>query len=411
MASPPPLDPADVVDVAGLPEDVPNDPPPPYPSRSRRTRRPRRTNIRHIQTSPHQSSASQQTASPDSPSDASPHPLNNSEHDGDVEVSPVQRHTTEGAPPHDPSETTPLLSPICRTQNGHRTGRDRRQSISHTSILSSISQSPSLAQTVRSLFQVEYDPDYDEEGDATAFLLRAGEHEGYTRLDCALPAVHSPPTESARTGRRWFSVAGMKKYFRPLTRKPYYMSLFHLLMVNFPYALAAWVYLFVFTLTGTVLLMALPLGAVLCFFNLIGARAFARGELYLQTKFHSPLPYPPPYPPRPIFSRLRPRAPTASEIEAGHSHGRNNHSEEFELETSFYKNTYAMFTDPTSYQALFYFLVIKPAITLIFSLLLIVLVIPALVLVVTAPPALRAVRRLGVWQAGVAVEGLYLAVR
>ncbi|KAF5335614.1 hypothetical protein D9758_014811 [Tetrapyrgos nigripes] len=286
MASPPPLDPADVVDVAGLPEDVPNDPPPPYPSRSRRTRRPRRTNIRHIQTSPHQSSASQQTASPDSPSDASPHPLNNSEHDGDVEV----------------SRTT------------------------HTE-----------AQTVRSLFQVEYDPDYDEEGDATAFLLRAGEHEGYTRLDCALPAVHSPPTESARTGRRWFSVAGMKKYFRPLTRKPYYMSLFHLLMVNFPYALAAWVYLFVFTLTGTVLLMALPLGAVLCFFNLIGARAFARGELYLQTKFHSPLPYPPPYPPRPIFSRLRPRAPTASEIEAGHSHGRNNHSEEFELETSFYK--------------------------------------------------------------------------
>lgn len=69
------------------------------------------------------------------------------------------------------------------------------------------------------------------------------------------------------------------------------------------------------------------------------------------------------------------------------------------------------FTDPTSYQALFYFLVIKPSITLLFSLGLIIFVFPALILVLPAPAALRAVRKLGVWQANVAVEGLYLAVR
>jgi len=71
-------------------------------------------------------------------------------------------------------------------------------------------------------------------------------------------------------------------------------------------------------------------------------------------------------------------------------------------EHSFYKNTYAMvrlhgnyfivflthapprpskFTDPTSYQALFYFLVIKPAITLLITILLIALGIPSFILI------------------------------
>jgi len=150
--------------------------------------------------------------------------------------------------------------------------------------------------------------------------------------------------------------------------------------------------------------MALPLGAVLCFFNLLGARAFARGELALQTRFHSPLAYPTPYPPRPIFTRTR--EATASEVESGSATPGGQVPE-----TSFYKNAYGMFTDPTSYQALFYFLVIKPSITLIFSLLLLIFVVPALVLVFPAPAALRAVRKLGSWQANVAIEGLYLAVR
>ncbi|KAG6827172.1 hypothetical protein H0H92_012908 [Tricholoma furcatifolium] len=79
-----------------------------------------------------------------------------------------------------------------------------------------------------------------------------------------------------------------RRYFRPLTRRAYYSSLFHLVVLNFPYALAAWVYLFVFTVAGTTLLMALPLGAILCLFDLLGARAFARGELYLQKRTFTP---------------------------------------------------------------------------------------------------------------------------
>jgi hypothetical protein len=60
---------------------------------------------------------------------------------------------------------------------------------------------------------------------------------------------------------------------------------------------------------------------------------------------------------------------------------------------------------------LFYFLVIKPSITLLFSIALIGVVPASFILVVPAPAVLRAVRKLGIWQANVAVEGLYLAVR
>ncbi|KIK99392.1 hypothetical protein PAXRUDRAFT_822809 [Paxillus rubicundulus Ve08.2h10] len=178
-------------------------------------------------------------------------------------------------------------------------------------------------------------------------------------------------------------------------RRAYHAAVFHLMVVNFPYALAAWIYLFVFTLTGTTLLITLPLGALLCFLDLLGARAFARGELALQTKFHGPLAYPPPYPPRPIFQRTR-----LSEVEFGQQPS-------VQYENSFYKNTYAMFTDATTYQALFYFLVIKPSITFFVSLTLVVLVPVSYVLVLPAPLMLRFVRKLGIWQANVAVEGLY----
>jgi hypothetical protein len=68
------------------------------------------------------------------------------------------------------------------------------------------------------------------------------------------------------------------------------------------------------------------------------------------------------------------------------------------------------FTDSTSYRALFYFLVIKPSITLLLSLLLVVFVPLGLALVLPAPGMLRAVRKLGVWQANIAVEGLWIGV-
>ena len=63
-------------------------------------------------------------------------------------------------------------------------------------------------------------------------------------------------------------------------------------------------------------------------------------------------------------------------------------------------------TDWASYQALFYFLIIKPGITLVIWLLLVVLVPVAFVLVLPAPAVLRLARRLGIWQANIAIEGL-----
>ena len=54
---------------------------------------------------------------------------------------------------------------------------------------------------------------------------------------------------------------------------------------------------------------------------------------------------------------------------------------------------------------------IKPGIALGLALGLLVLGAPACVLVVPAPAVLRLARRLGIWQANVAVEGLYLTVR
>ncbi|THH31389.1 hypothetical protein EUX98_g2776 [Antrodiella citrinella] len=223
-----------------------------------------------------------------------------------------------------------------------------------------------------------------------------------TAYDVHIEDEHTPLLpEYSRFGRRppaasspWY------RYFRPMFKRAYYSALFHLLILNFPYALAAWVYLFVFTLTGTTTLMALPVGALLCFLDLLGARTFARGELSIQTTFHGPLAYPDPSPPHPIFTRVR--APTPAEMETGVN---------VVYERSFYRNAYSMFTDSTSYQSLFYFLVIKPGITVLLFLTLAVLVPVCFVLILPAPAVLRLVRRLGIWQANVAVEGLWLVVR
>lgn len=382
-----------------------DDPPPPYPSRERRSRTTGRTRRHRIQT-------------------VSSRDVNQSSL---YTVSSDESHC--GAfPVPAASETTPLLPPSHSLgQTPSQQTRRRRQSVSHTSVTS---VAPSLAQTVLSLFstdnelededfhlishpyrsQSEQDnPAYD--GGAGIDTSRSGSEElchlsgdvprseyGCRPTGLSPGSVDDQPESRGRF--RFFNCAPWKRYFRPLGHAVYYRALFHLLVLNFPYALIAWIYLFVFTLTGTTLLMALPLGAILCFLDLLGARAFARGELALQTRFHSPLAYPPPYPPRPIFTRFRSLTP--SEIEQGVT---------VTLEPSFYKNTHAMFTDPTSYQALFYFIVIKPSITILLSLFLLVFVVPAMILVLPAPAALRAVRRLGAWQANVAIEGLYLAVR
>lgn len=260
-----------------------------------------------------------------------------------------------------------------------------------STVRSNVSRAPSLAHTVASLFNADDDSEDEyvethQSRDAVGSVAERGDQ----RADV------SPG--SGETHRSW------KKYWRPIVKRKYWAAVLHLMILNLPYAVLAWVYLFVFTVTGTALLITLPLGAVLCFFDLLGARALARGELALQTTFHGPLAFTP-HPPLPIFTRLRERpVPAGPDVEAGAMPYEAVH------ETSFYRNSYSMFTDSTSYRALFYFLVIKASITLLLTILLVVFVPLSFALIFPAPAMLRAVRRVGVWQANVAVEGLYIAV-
>ncbi|KAH9859008.1 hypothetical protein C2E23DRAFT_864768 [Lenzites betulinus] len=375
----------------------PLDPPPPYPSRrSRQTRSGRRR-----RNAPDVSEYSHNQA----PSD---------EYDAPNNV--LGNPYVDGAPDDtDPTETTPLLSPNSNSPLPPGTAMRRRRTLSLTSTLrSSTSLAPSFAQTVFSAFHPERDLDLDpecrDEDDDVEQEEVDPEHDSpvvrdYDPEQRALAAElsgysqrHAQRHHHVSAGTRW------RRYFHPVSRRAYYSALFHLLVLNFPYALLSWIFLFVFTLVGTCTLMALPLGAVLCFVDLFGARVLARGELALQATFHGPLAYAIPWPPMPIFTRTR--APTAAQVEAGTAPAGAGVPE-----GSFYKNAYAMFTDPTSYQALFYFLVLKPGITVLMSLFFVVVFPVAVVLVLPLPAVLRLARRMGIWQANVAVEGLYFAAR
>ena len=164
---------------------VTTDPPPPYPSRERRSR--------IVRSSRGRSGRNQEVR--------------------------ISSYVDENAAESEPNETTPILS-------------TRPRSNSHTSTMSA---APSLAHTVFSFFQFESDDGvYLYDGAEDRQLLSLG-NDGGSLLSSQ---SHSPD---------FFSRAGLKRYFRPLVRKSYYAALFHLMVVNFPYALAAWVYLFVFT--------------------------------------------------------------------------------------------------------------------------------------------------------------------
>ena len=221
-----------------------------------------------------------------------------------------------------PTETSPLIPPS--SPNLGHSIRRRRQSVSHTSVAS---LAPSLAQKVLSLFQTIDDEeacesstlnnrgegevsidDFQSNGSEQRRLLNSSRdvmRSGYGREWVVVDDV-TPEQRQQQSGRSQNgSLEACKRYFSPLTRVVYYRALFHILLLNFPYALVAWVYLFVFTTvsglermyrwysddfasqTGTTMLMALPLGAVLCFLDLLGARAFARGEVS-----HSPPGFP-----------------------------------------------------------------------------------------------------------------------
>lgn len=186
-----------------------NDPPPPYPSRERRAR----TNRRHAPrtyASGHHSSA---------------------ESDIDGRASHHSHTTTQGSYGDDdaePTETTPFLDPLS-PQSTYRRLAGRPRTLSHAS---TISAAPSLARTVLSIFHEDVD------------MFLADDNEG----ELFIGDLHNERHTGHRKKGGFFSIAGWGRYFRPMGRLAYYRSLFHLFVVNFPYALLAWVYLFVFTL-------------------------------------------------------------------------------------------------------------------------------------------------------------------
>lgn len=188
---------------------TPADPPPPYPSRPRRARR-------------HATSRQQHQQSPSRENE----PLS---YDRARSVSPI---------PPGADENTPLLSgsalPSSPRNFYRRTAGGRPRSLSHGSILSHASAAPSLAQTVISLFA-------DEESDCDYPPLPPPHQPHSLHIQRLSSLDHDGERDRRNAWRR---------YFRPLVRRVYWMALFHLVVLNFPYALAAWVFLFVFTLVS-----------------------------------------------------------------------------------------------------------------------------------------------------------------
>jgi hypothetical protein len=91
------------------------------------------------------------------------------------------------------------------------------------------------------------------------------------------PASANTPTDPVSRSFRERRV----RYFAPLTKRVYWRSLAHLTVLNFPFALAAWVLLFCGVVLGTTLLITLPFGVVFWFLTLFLSRSFARAEVCL----------------------------------------------------------------------------------------------------------------------------------
>ena len=203
IPEPPTTPPPPLVDEL---EPIPTDPPPPYPTRERRSRPARTHRGTHgrIQTTnipPHHLHHTQSLSS-------------GSHIDSDSPLSPYTDDDSE------PTETTPIFP----RHHHHHGGRPRAQSYTSTT--------SSLTHTVLSIFQTEEDDS----------------SEGSTRFSMGNDGVS---VRSSQRGTGFFSVAAWRRYFRPLSVKSYYWALFHLLVVNFPFGLVAWIYLFVFTVVRT----------------------------------------------------------------------------------------------------------------------------------------------------------------
>ena len=136
------------------------------------------------------------------------------------------------------TENTPLLpTPLLRR---------RERTASHSStVRSNISGSPSFAQTLISAFQPGLDSDIDSDVVAPAQDER---RHLFRRREISESSAEGLDQDVEHLGPE----VRIKRYFRPMGRRAYYSAVFHLLVVNFPFALLAWVYLFVFTLVGRV---------------------------------------------------------------------------------------------------------------------------------------------------------------
>ncbi|KAF8325182.1 uncharacterized protein EI90DRAFT_3129023 [Cantharellus anzutake] len=181
----------------------------------------------------------------------------------------------------------------------------------------------------------------------------------------------------------------LRKYFRPLRRKAYWLPVLHLILLNFLFALVAWLYLFLGVLIGTTLLLTLPLGTLIWWLTLIGSRFFADAEIRMQSYFHG---IQPPPQRRAVFHQ----PPVEIDPESG-----------IPIQRTFLQNSYDMFLDwEGSYIPIFHFLVVKAPITLVLTIFALVVIPPAVILIIPAPYVLRLFRRIGKWQALIAVEGL-----
>lgn len=79
------------------------------------------------------------------------------------------------------------------------------------------------------------------------------------------------------------------RYWRPLASGAHWKALFHLVLLNFPFMVVLWPILVAGTLSGTILLITLPLGVLIWFLLLLISRSACRLELAMQLTFHGPL--------------------------------------------------------------------------------------------------------------------------
>jgi len=88
----------------------------------------------------------------------------------------------------------------------------------------------------------------------------SGRPRSYSQSSTIISSTSSAPSSGAPTesrSGRW------SRYFRPMTCRAYHAAVFHLLVLNFPYAFVAWVYLS-YALIAWVDFFVLPVVSVLC---------------------------------------------------------------------------------------------------------------------------------------------------